>query len=59
MRITKKQLKQIVAEEVAHRLLEQIIEEEFDNTIKESYLDLKFGWTPTGGEVVEDPWWLK
>ena len=36
MRITKKQLKQIVAEEVAHRLLEQIIEEEFDAHLAEN-----------------------
>ena len=36
MRITKKQLKQIVAEEIAHRLLDQIIEEEFEAYLTEN-----------------------
>mgnify|MGYP003115336196 CR=1 FL=1 len=36
MKITKKQLKQIVAEEVAHRLLDQIIEEEFEAYLTEN-----------------------
>jgi len=36
MRITKKQLKQIVAEEVAHRLLDQIIEEQLEAYLVEN-----------------------